>query len=119
MLVSACPNSIPPNNRRASTHTHPQEMALILWAFAKVQWGDNGLFGMVARELMWQTNTGVVGVVGGGGELLGGIGKDPMESCGGVLIFDLLITSLHFSQNSACTTKLLVCQSHPLQQCAF
>jgi hypothetical protein len=42
-------------------------MALILSAFAKVQRGDDGLFGTMVRELMMQMNMGVVGVVGGEG----------------------------------------------------
>ncbi len=49
------------------TQFNPQEMASILWAFTKVQRGDGRLFGVVARELMRQTNAGVVGVIGGGG----------------------------------------------------
>ncbi len=62
----------------------------ILWAFAKVQWGDEGLFGMVAWEWMRQTNARAMGIIGGGGGvgLLGGMGKDPMEGSRGVLIFD-------------------------------
>ncbi len=63
-----------------------QEMALILWAFAKVQQGDNVLFGMVAKELMRQTKTRVMGVVGGGGGLLGGMGEESMEGGRGVHI---------------------------------
>ncbi len=59
---------------------------LILWALAKVQQGEDGLFGTVARELMRPTNSGVMGVIGGGGELLGGMGKDSMEGGWGVLI---------------------------------
>jgi hypothetical protein len=57
------------------TQFNPQEMVLILWAFNKVQRGGNIMFGTVARELMRQTNTGVMGVVGGGGGILGGMDK--------------------------------------------
>lgn len=46
---------------------NPQEMASILWAYAKVRRGDDGLFDTVASALMRQTNAGVAGVVGGGG----------------------------------------------------
>jgi len=46
---------------------NPQEMASILWAFAKVRRGDDGLFDTVASALMRQTNAGVAGVIGGGG----------------------------------------------------
>ena len=46
---------------------NPQEMASILWAFAKVRRGDDGLFDTVASALMRQTNDGVAGVVGVGG----------------------------------------------------
>jgi hypothetical protein len=64
----------------------PQEMATILWAFSKVQRGEDVLFGTVARELMKQMNAGVVGVVGGDGGLLGGMGRDSMEGGREVLI---------------------------------
>ncbi len=44
------------------------------------------MFGMVARELMRQTNAGVAGVVGRGGGFLGALGKDSMEGGREVLI---------------------------------
>ncbi len=57
---------------------NPQEMVLILWAFAKVRWGDNILLGTVARKLIRQTHIRVVGVVGGGGAGgFSGAGQEP------------------------------------------
>lgn len=52
--------------RLSTTGANAQEMASILWAYAKVRRGDDELFGTVARELMRQTPA-VGGVVGGGG----------------------------------------------------
>ena len=44
------------NHREKSGGTfNPQEMASVLWAFAKAKRGDDALFSTVARELMRQT----------------------------------------------------------------
>jgi hypothetical protein len=64
---------------------NPQEMFLILWAFAKVQQCDDRLFGMVAREWTRQMNAGVVRIVREGGGFEGAWAKTKLKVVGGSL----------------------------------
>jgi hypothetical protein len=66
------------NGGDRAAKANAQEMASILWAFAKVRRGDDEFFDTVATELMRQTTTGEV--VGGGVRNEGGvIGPKPQE----------------------------------------